>query len=149
MRLATEVYVHSDPTDFCPTKAHPFDAAFDLYAAESAVIEPGLPTLVPTGVKVAIPVGHVGLVCSRSGLALKRGLFVLNAPGVIDPNYRGEIGVILASLTTKELIVRGDRIAQLLIVPTSPISLYDVDQDTWGEVKDTERGTGGFGSTGD
>ena len=137
-----------------PEKAHPTDAAYDLVAAIPEVpplwrkvwqLNPGEWRLILTDLKVAIPDGHVGLVCSRSGLALKRGLFVLNAPGVIDPGYRGEIGVILMNASPRKAVIRpGERVAQLLIIPTSPVRM----SESYRHEAITDRGEGGFGSTG-
>jgi len=100
--------------------------------------------MVPTGIAVAIPEGHTGLVAPRSGLAARHAISVVNGPGVIDAGYRGEINAILinhgpASIT----LARGDRIAQLLVVPVLQIELFPV-----GELPDSPRGSGGFGSTG-
>ena len=132
-----------------PEKAHSDDAAYDLTActSEPIVIEPGDRKLIPTGFWGIIPEGFVGLICSRSGMALVRGLFVLNAPGVIDPSYRGEVGVVLANIGKHhEVINPGERIAQLLIVRTSVTqfvhdpAIFDNNQ--------TARGSKGYGSTG-
>lgn len=126
-----------------PGYAHPGDAGIDLYAARDAIVD-GDTVLIPTGVAVAVPDGHVGLVCPRSGLS-KYGVTVANAPGVIDSGYRGELMVRLTStsVTTPYEVYRGDRIAQLLIIPIArPEVNVVVDLD------DTERGTNGFGSTG-
>lgn len=121
-------------------------AALDLVAAISApvTLPPLGRALVPTGISIALPQGYEAQVRPRSGLALKQGLTVLNAPGTIDADYRGEIGVILINLSdTAATIQRGDRIAQLL--------LARVERLAWNEVTElpaTERGSGGFGSTG-
>ena len=125
-----------------PGYAHPGDAGIDLYADKYAIVT-GETVLISTGVAVAVPDGHVGLVCPRSGLS-KHGVTVANAPGVIDSGYRGEVMVRLTTTSKNPYRVhRGDRIAQLLIIPiVRPEVNVVVDLD------DTERGTGGFGSTG-
>lgn len=127
-----------------PSKAHPDDAAFDLRASECMRIPTGSWATVPTGTRIAIPEGHVGKVCPRSGLAAKHGISVLNAPGIIDPGYTGEIKVVLInhSLDVFE-INAGDRIAQLLIEEVPEVELLDVAIK-----RGTERGDNGFGSTG-
>jgi dUTP pyrophosphatase len=108
------------------------------------VVEPGDRVLVPTGLYIEIPPGYEGQVRPRSGLALKRGLTVLNAPGTIDADYRGELGVILVNLSRDvQTIEPGDRIAQLIISPVTRGVLVRVEQ-----LDDTARGQGGFGSTG-
>lgn len=107
-------------------------------------LDPGARKLVKCGVAVAIPEGHVGLVCPRSGLALKYGVTVLNAPGVIDPGYRGEVGVILVNLSNINYVVEnGDRIAQLLIIATASVRTSQVQH-----LPESTRGSDGFGSTG-
>jgi dUTP pyrophosphatase len=127
-----------------PTYAQEGDAGADLRASEEVEILPGQHMLVKTGVSVAIPDGYVGMVCSRSGLALKSGVFVLNAPGIVDSGYRGEIGVILKNFGSFPLQVKvGDRIAQLLIQRVESANFVKVDV-----LDDTARGDGGFGSTG-
>ena len=128
---------------YLPRKAHSGDAAYDLFASETVMLEPWIPQRVHTGLALAIPGGMVGKVCPRSGLALK-GVTVWNAPGIIDPNYRGEIGVILLSVNREPYrIETGDRIAQLLIQPAFAVGFTEVDALDW-----TERGVGGFGSSG-
>jgi len=129
-----------------PKKAGPEDAAYDLTAAIQGEVhlQPGERALIPAGFKIQIPFGYVGLVCPRSGLAYKYGLTVLNAPGVIDPGFRGEVGVVLINLGAHpQIIMPGDRIAQLLVVAAPELSLL-VQSDLPG----SERGEGGFGSTG-
>ncbi len=125
-------------------QATPGSAGFDLYAAEAARIESGCTKVIPVGIKVEVPEGHAGLVCSRSGLAAKHGVHVLNAPGVIDQDYRGEVKVILHNAGPLGFhVARGDRIAQLLVVP---VSMPRVDVVC--RLSDTARGEGGLGSTG-
>ena len=119
-------------------------AAIDLRASADITISPQKTELVKTSLNIAIPEGYVGLVCSRSGLALKKSVFVLNAPGVVDADYRGEVGVILCNLGSEEFsIKRGERIAQLMIVPYVMPAYIKVES-----LENTDRGSGGFGSTG-
>lgn len=128
-----------------PSYATPGSAGMDLYSAVDDVLEFGDRKLIPTGISVAIPEGYVGLVCPRSGLALNNGVGIVNSPGVIDPDYRGEVGVILINHGgwTFE-INRGSKIAQLLIVPNPKVVWRPVNA-----LDDTERGAGGFGSSGE
>ena len=134
-----------DPSVPLPRYARPDDAGLDLYAAETAVLKPGERALVPTGLAIAIPRGYAGLVMPRSGLALRHGVTVLNAPGLIDAGYRGELKVLLINHdeTTTVTLARGERIAQLVISPVTTAELVEVD-----ELPSSERGEGGFGSTG-
>ena len=127
-----------------PTRAHSTDAGLDLYSLQSANIPPGGRELVNTGVHVSIPPGYVGLICPRSGLAHRAGLTVLNAPGIIDAGYTGEIKVNLHNAGDEVFWVNaGERIAQLVITPIPDAHLVQVDTlDT------TERGDNGHGSTG-
>lgn len=116
----------------------------DLFAALPVVIKPGEWELIPTGVSVAIPEGHVGYVCPRSGLALRDGLTVLNGPGVVDSDYTGEVGVVLINHSRIEQRVwAGDRVAQLVIAPVHRARLVEVS-----DLSETTRGARGFGSTG-
>lgn len=127
-----------------PVPATPRSAGLDLKAAEYALIPPGGRVLIKTGIKLAIPDGFAGLICPRSGLALKHGVTVLNAPGVLDADYRGEVGVILANFGERPFMVEpGDRIAQLMIQPVVRAELIQVES-----LDDTERGEGGFGHSG-
>lgn len=128
-----------------PARAHPGDAGLDLRSAVDIEVAPGERALVPTGVAVAIPDGHAGLVLPRSGLASKHGLTMANAPGLIDAGYRGEVicAVVNLDITTPVKIGKGDRIAQLAVVPVSEIEAAWVD-----ELPPSVRGEGGFGSTG-
>jgi len=129
-----------------PRRANPDDAGLDLQAAEPATIEPGGGRAsVGTGLAVEIPPGHAGLVLPRSGLAARHGIALTNAPGLIDPGYRGEIRVLLLnSDPTERFEVRpGDRIAQLLLIP-----LVEAEPVERVELSETGRGEGGFGSTG-
>lgn len=127
-----------------PSFAKPGDAGMDLKASIGHKLYPGERALIPTGIKIALPFGTVGFVCPRSGLALKKGITVLNAPGVVDAGYRGEIGVVLFNASEDPFVIQsGDRIAQLLVLPVLHPSLEFVES-----LDDTERGEGGFGSTG-
>ena len=128
-----------------PTQAHANDAGFDLYASEATTLAPGQREAVGCGFAIALPDGLAALVLPRSGLALKAGLTVLNAPGLIDAGYRGEIKVILINHdpTTTHAITGGDRIAQLVIIALPTVAFAEHDS-----LPDSTRGTGGFGSTG-
>ena len=135
-----------DPDLPLPSAQRAGDAGFDLYAREGAVLEPGGGRArVPTGIAIAIPVGYGGFVQPRSGLAFKHGVTCLNTPGLIDPGYRDEISVLLVNTdpTEKFEVTRGERIAQLVI--------QRVEAVEWDEVEtldESERGLGGWGSTG-
>jgi dUTP pyrophosphatase len=129
-----------------PAYQTPASAGMDLRAALDAplVLEPGTRSLIPTGLRLEIPPGYEGQVRPRSGLALKRGLTVLNAPGTIDADYRGEVGVILVNLSREaQRIEPGERIAQLVFAPVARAVLVEA-----GSLADSARGAGGFGSTG-
>ena len=127
-----------------PTRAHATDAGLDLYSSRGCPINPGERRLVSTGVHVAIPPGYVGMICPRSGLAHKHGLTVLNAPGIIDAGYTGEIKVNLHNTgDALQHVDAGDRIAQLVITPIADARLVQVDS-----LGTTERGDNGHGSTG-
>jgi dUTP pyrophosphatase len=128
-----------------PSYAHAGDAGMDLYAAEDAVLRPGERALVATGIAVAIPEGFAGFVLPRSGSAIHRGLSLVNAPGLIDSHYRGEVKVVAINLDPRDPIVisRGDKVAQLVIQPVVLAELLEV-----AELDETARGEGGFGSTG-
>lgn len=128
-----------------PAYAHPGDAGADLRAARDVLLRPGERSLVGTGVCVALPSGYVGLVTPRSGLAARHGISIVNSPGIIDSGYRGEIKVCLINLDpeTTVRLSAGDRIAQLVVIPFVTASFTPVDT-----LDDTQRGTGGYGSTG-
>ncbi len=133
-----------DPSIELPSYAREGDAGLDLRAAHDATLEPGGRGLVGTGLAVAIPRGYAGLVLPRSGLALSQGVTVLNAPGLVDAGYRGELKVLLVNHGDKPVPVRrGDRIAQLVIQRVERAELIEVN-----ELPTSERGAGGFGSTG-
>src|SRR5512145_1816638 len=127
-----------------PSYAQPDDAGLDLVAASPVTLAPGARALVPTGIAVAIPAGYAGFVLPRSGLALRHGVTVLNAPGLIDAGYRGEIQVLLVNHdpSTAVTVERGERIAQLVVQAEETVELVEVD-----ELTGSERGAGGFGST--
>jgi len=127
-----------------PTRATIGAAGWDLVSAEDAVIAPGEVRAVATGIALAIPVGFEGQVRPRSGLALKHGVTVLNAPGTIDADYRGEVKVILINHGAEPFRVsRGDRVAQLVVAAVPQMRFEHVEV-----LSDTDRGQGGFGSTG-
>jgi dUTP pyrophosphatase len=128
-----------------PTRAHKNDAGLDLYAAEAARIGPGERVSVGTGLAVAIPEGLAGLVLPRSGLALKRGIALVNSPGLIDPGYRGEVRVLLLNTdrSAEFRLASGDRIAQLLLVPIAAAAPRETDS-----LGSSVRGPSGFGSSG-
>jgi len=128
-----------------PAPAHPGDAGYDLRAAEPVRLAPGERASVGTGVALEIPEGHAGLVLPRSGLAARHGIALVNAPGLIDSGYRGEVRVLLLNTDREEPfdVEVGDRIAQLVLVAYAAPALEEVDG-----LADSVRGAGGFGSTG-
>jgi dUTP pyrophosphatase len=128
-----------------PVYAHPGDAGADLVAAEAVRLEPGQRAMVGTGVRIALPDGHVAFVVPRSGLAAKHGITVVNAPGTVDAGYRGEIKVILLNTDAEHAhdIAVGDRIAQLIVMPVPRARFIPVET-----LPESVRGEGGFGSTG-
>lgn len=133
-----------DPAATIPHYAHPGDAGLDLFALQPAEIAPGASCLVRTGIAIELPAGTEAQVRPRSGLALKHGITVLNTPGTIDEGYRGEVGVILINHGRQPFTVeRGMKIAQMVIKPVLRVDVQEV-----GELSDTARGAGGFGSTG-
>lgn len=134
-----------DPAVELPTYAYEGDAGLDLRANESATLAPFERKLISTGIAIALPDGYAGFVQPRSGMALKRGLSIVNTPGLIDAHYRGELKVILINLDAHEpvSIERGERIAQLVIQQVPQVRLAEVD-----ELDETDRGASGFGSSG-
>jgi dUTP pyrophosphatase len=134
-----------DPEAKLPSRAHEGDAGLDLYALEGDTLGPGERVSLRTGIAVEIPHGRAGLVLPRSGLAERHGIALVNAPGLIDSGYRGELRVLLLNTDGGEAceIRRGDRIAQLVLVAIEAPDVVDVD-----ELELSERGAGGFGSSG-
>ncbi|MGV9713391.1 dUTP diphosphatase [Gordonia sp. NPDC003424] len=128
-----------------PTRAHPGDAGVDLHSTIDLELPAGRRQLVGTGIAIALPIGTVGLIHPRSGLAARAGLSIVNTPGTIDAGYRGEIKVCLINLDPSEpiSIARGDRIAQLVVQRVELPEFVEVD-----ELDDTSRGAGGYGSSG-
>jgi dUTP pyrophosphatase len=134
-----------DPGIPVPTRVHPGDAGVDLCTTEDVILEPGERVLVGTGIAIALPVGTVGLIHPRSGLAAKTGLSIVNTPGTIDAGYRGEIKVCLINHDPRTPIQlrRGDRIAQLVVQRVELVDFTEVDR-----LDESARGTGGYGSSG-
>jgi dUTP pyrophosphatase len=128
-----------------PSRAHDGDAGLDLHAAEAARIGPGERASVATGIAVEVPEGYAGLVLPRSGLAARHGIALVNAPGLIDSGYRGEVRILLLNTDRSESfeIEPGDRIAQLVIAPVGGLEPVEV-----AELAPSSRGEGGFGSSG-
>jgi dUTP pyrophosphatase len=119
------------------------DAGMDLQAVERVMLEPGVPTVVPTGLAIELPPGFEAQIRPRSGLALRRGISMPNAPATIDPGFRGEICIILLNLGREPYTIEvGDRIAQMIV------ARYEAVEWTEGELADSQRGHGGFGSSG-
>lgn len=134
-----------DPDVPLPSYAHPGDAGLDLVTTVDAILEPGERALLPTGIAIALPEGYAGFVHPRSGLALKHGLSIVNAPGTVDAAYRGELAVTVINLDPREAVHlrRGDRIAQLVVQRVEHAVLHEVDT-----LPGSDRGEGGFGSSG-
>ena len=134
-----------DPSVELPAYAYQGDAGLDLRANESVRLKPFERAMVSTGLAIAIPDGYAGFVQPRSGLAIKRGLSIVNTPGLIDAHYRGELKIIAINLDPEHdlIIERGERIAQLVIQEVLSVELVEVD-----ELDATDRGNGGFGSSG-
>ncbi len=137
--------VRLDERALLPTRAHPDDAGLDLRALEPAMLEPGERASIGTGIALEIPPGQAGLVLPRSGLAARHGISVVNAPGLIDSGYRGEIRVLLLNTdrVVRFEVVAGARIAQLVVVAIERPLICEVP-----ELGVSDRGAGGFGSTG-
>jgi len=137
-------FIRLDPEVEIPSRAHIGDAAVDLQARYEVILEPGERASVPTGLAVAIPNGFAGLVLPRSGHAQRLGVGVVNGPGLIDSGYRGEVSVLLINHGSEKVsFSKGERIAQLAVVPIPDIEWVEVDR-----LDETSRGSGGFGSTG-
>jgi dUTP diphosphatase len=128
-----------------PTRAYPGDAGLDLYSLDGAELAPGERATIRTGVAIEIPAGHAGLVLPRSGLAARYGIALVNAPGLIDAGYRGELKVLLLNTDREEpfTISAGDRVAQLMLVSVQLPGVVEVDA-----LAVSERSAGGFGSSG-
>ena len=134
------------PDAVAPSRTRPGDAGYDLRCVAGFALEPGERALVPTGIAVCLPPGVAGLVLPRSGLAARHGIGVVNGPGLIDPNYRGEVCVILVNHGAQRFeAAAGDRIAQLLLMPFLAPAVDVVDELP---PSGDDRGTGGFGSSG-
>ena len=135
--------VRLDPRAIVPARAHPGDAGLDLCALDGMVLRPGERASIPTGIAVEIPPGRAGLVLPRSGLAARHGIALVNAPGLIDSGYRGELRVLLLNTDRAASfeVAAGDRIAQLVLLAVD--RRRQVDALSW-----SDRGTGGLGSSG-
>ncbi|MBU4453407.1 dUTP diphosphatase [Patescibacteria group bacterium] len=134
------------PEVLLPQYSHPGDAGMDLYnMGEEVVLKPLSRTLLPTGLKVAVPAGYELQIRPRSGMALKKGLTVLNTPGTIDAGYRGEVGIIAYNASPDEAITikKGDRVAQIVLK-----KVEEIEWQVMAELDETSRNEGGFGSTG-
>ncbi|RLJ69887.1 deoxyuridine 5'-triphosphate nucleotidohydrolase [Hydrogenivirga caldilitoris] len=145
VRIKVKRLPHAEGIEL-PSYATQHSAGLDLRAAleEPVTLKPMERALIPTGFIFEIPEGYEGQVRPRSGLAVKKGITVLNSPGTIDSDYRGEVKVILINLGQEDVVIgRGERIAQLVIAPVSRVELVEVE-----ELSATARGDGGFGSTG-
>lgn len=142
MRLGVQ---RLDPAARLPVRAHDDDAGYDLHALQAATLEPGERAMVRTGIAIELPSGHAGLVVPRSGLAARHGIALVNAPGLIDAGYRGELKVLLLNTDRDATfeIAAGDRIAQLVVVAVAAPEIVEL-----GELAATVRGDAGFGSTG-
>lgn len=146
MPQTIRVHVLNDTDQALPAYETADSAGMDLRAHldEAVVLKPGQRVLIPSGLRLEIPPGYEGQVRPRSGLALKQGLTVLNAPGTVDSDYRGDVGVILVNLSPETQVIEpGDRVAQILFAPVLQATLTEV-----ADLAESERGGGGFGSTG-
>ncbi len=128
-----------------PTRANPGDAGLDLYAAEAARVGPGERAMVGCGIALEVPEGHAALVLPRSGIAARHGIALVNSPGLIDSGYRGEVRVLLLNTDREQpfIVETGARIAQLLLTPFTEAAPAEV-----ADLSESERGSGGFGSSG-
>ncbi len=144
MQIKVKIAMLANCEDLLPAKAHPDDAAFDLRSRVDMTVPVNRSTLVPTGVFIELPVNYEAQVRPRSGLALKHNISLTNSPGTIDAGYRGEVGVIMFNHGPEEFAIkRGDRIAQMVIAELPAVELEVTDV-----LSETDRGEGGFGSTG-
>lgn len=134
-----------DPRAQLPQRAHDSDAGYDLRALDGGALAPGERAMIATGIAIALPAGHAGLVLPRSGLANRHGVTLANAPGLIDEGYRGELRVLLLNTDLDATFTweAGDRIAQLVLIAPAMVAVREVD-----ELGGTHRGDGGFGSSG-
>jgi dUTP diphosphatase len=132
------------PDAVLPSRAYDGDAGLDLAAAEGVVLAPGARAVVGTGLAVAVPEGHAGFVQPRSGLAARHGITIVNAPGLVDSGYRGEVKVVLLNTGDEPFAVEpGMRIAQFVVLPIAAVELVEV-----ADLPETERGERGYGSSG-
>ena len=144
MKIKAKISMMAGCEELLPTKAHADDAAFDLRSRVDMTVPVNKSTLVPTGVFIELPVNYEAQVRPRSGLALKHNITLTNSPGTIDAGYRGEVGVIMFNHGPEEFTIkRGDRIAQMVIAELPVVELEVVNA-----LSDSDRGEGGFGSTG-
>lgn len=142
--MEVKIKLENGCENFCPKKAHPDDAGYDLYSRIDAVLEPLSGMAIPVGFAIELPTGYEAQIRPRSGLAAKHHITVTNSPGTVDANYRGEIKAILYNLDREPFIIqRGDRIAQMVICKLPEIELVEAT-----ELSETDRGSGGFGSSG-
>ncbi|WP_372789257.1 dUTP diphosphatase [Paraconexibacter sp.] len=134
-----------DPRARLPERAHATDAGYDLRALDGGVLEPGARAMVRTGIAIGLPPGHAGLVLPRSGLAARSGVALVNAPGLIDEDYRGELRVLLLNTDREHPFTwePGDRIAQLVLITPALVEVVESEG-----LDETARGAGGFGSSG-
>jgi dUTP pyrophosphatase len=148
MPLPTLRFCRIHPDAKIPKQSRPGDAGYDVFACEDALLTPGQICTLPTGVRIKVPDGCAALVCPRSGLSAARHVTVHNAPGVIDANFTGELGVILTNNGNTPFPVRpGDRIAQLIVVQVFDLETVELTEDEFNSIS-TPRGTAGFGSSG-
>ena len=142
--MEVKIKLENGCENFCPKKAHPDDAGYDLYSRIDAVLEPLSGMAIPVGFAMELPAGYEAQIRPRSGLAAKYHITVTNSPGTVDANYRGEIKAILYNLGREPFVIqRGDRIAQMVICKLLEINLIEAT-----ELSETDRGSGGFGSSG-
>lgn len=141
MKIKT-IKVHKNAV--LPKLAHPSDAGWDLYSVEDVILKKGIVTLVKTGLSMEIPDGYEVQIRPRSGLALKRGVFMVNAPGTIDAGYRGEVGLILSVIGEDQFFPSGTRLGQAVIASLAEGEFIWADH-----LSDSDRSTGGYGSSGE